>query len=71
MTEFCRVGVVELEVGRYHVDKKGTGRIYVPKALVKVLGFKSGDRVLIRVVSSDKLVIEKFEEAVLQEGAAQ
>ncbi len=68
MTEFCRGSMVELEVGRYHIDKKGTGRIYVPKALVKILGFKSGDRVMIKVINNNKLVIEKFEKAVLEEG---
>ncbi|WP_290624078.1 MULTISPECIES: AbrB/MazE/SpoVT family DNA-binding domain-containing protein [unclassified Archaeoglobus] len=36
-------------VGRYHIDQKGTGRIYVPKALVKILDFENGEQVLIRV----------------------
>ncbi len=66
MTENCREAI-SMDVGRYHIDQKGTGRIYVPKALVEVLDFKSGDRVLIRIVNRSKLVIERFENAVLEE----
>ncbi len=54
MSDLC-VGV-----GRYHIDQKGSGRIYVPKSLVKVLEFKSGEQVLIKICEN-KIEVKKLE----------
>jgi bifunctional DNA-binding transcriptional regulator/antitoxin component of YhaV-PrlF toxin-antitoxin module len=50
-----------LGVGRYHIDQKGAGRIYIPKALVKTLDFKSGEQILIKS-RGNRLEILKLEE---------
>ena len=57
-----------VEVGRIYRDKDNGGRLYIPKRVMEHLNFANREKVLIRVVSSDKLVIERFEEAVLEEG---
>ena len=54
-------------VGRIYVDGKGAGRLYIPKELMSSLTFENRGKVLIRVVNRSKLVIERFENAVLEE----
>jgi len=55
-------------IGRVYRNRDEAGRLYIPKELMSSLVFENREKVLIRVVNRSKLVIERFENAVLQEG---
>ena len=55
-------------IGRVYRNRDEAGRLYIPKELMSSIVFENREKVLIRVVNRSKLVIERFENAVLQEG---
>lgn len=49
--------MVSVSVGRFHIDRKGAGRIYIPKDVTQKIRFRSGDRVLV-VLEGSRLIIK-------------
>jgi bifunctional DNA-binding transcriptional regulator/antitoxin component of YhaV-PrlF toxin-antitoxin module len=48
-----------VDVGTYHIDDDGAGRIYVPKKIAEAIGFDSKTKVTVRY-EDGKLVVEKL-----------
>ena len=47
------------DVGRIYIGRDGEGRLYIPKALMKKLGFGHGEKVKITFNGSE-IIIEKL-----------
>ena len=59
MVEGCRV----ISVGRFHIDGKGAGRVYIPKEVAQKLKLQSGERILIILEGTNLVIKPLLEEA--------